>query len=47
MMALLFGDSADFIDEGEGLRKIRKLEGAGEVMAVHHGPLRHLHRQSF
>ena len=45
MMALLFGDRADFIDESEGLREIRKLEGAGEVMTVHHAPLRHLIRQ--
>jgi hypothetical protein len=42
MMALGFGDFADFINEGECLNKIRELECARDVVAIDNLPLRDL-----
>jgi len=42
MMTLLFCDFTDAIDKIECLAKIREAEGAGDVVILHHFPLRNL-----
>jgi hypothetical protein len=44
-MPLRFGYLADLVDKSERLPEIGKSKRAGEVMCVHHLPLRHLFRQ--
>jgi len=42
MMALLLGNHADFIDEGQRGLEIRKLESADEMMSIHDPPGRRI-----
>src|SRR5579875_278942 len=42
MMAFLFGDISDLVDESEGLAEIGKLERFGEVVAIDDAPARDL-----
>ena len=42
MVALLFGESANLVDEFESFAEVRKLQGFCKVVSFHHLPSMHL-----